>query len=251
MLKIVLAGVLAVPVAVAATGVVVVDVQEPRGGRHLVIPVPLALAQAAAAFVPPQKTRVHLGSRAARYLPVAQEALDALAEAADAEFLWGTLMERGALPCGLGARDVLRLEAGLPLHGHEIDPDTTPIQAGLERFVRQEGEFVGAPVLRQQQRDGVARKLVGMKLPGRSAPRAGYPILADGQTVGQVTSGSYSPTLDTSIAMGYVLVRCAAPGQALEVDIRGRTAPAQVAPLPFYTRPRRRPEPAEGRSQAS
>jgi len=87
MLKIVLAGVLAVPVAVAATGVVVVDVQEPRGGRHLVIPVPLALAQAAAAFVPPQKTRVHLGSRAARYLPVAQEALDALAGAADAELV--------------------------------------------------------------------------------------------------------------------------------------------------------------------
>lgn len=87
MLKIVLAGVLAVPVAVAATGVVVVDVQEPRGGQHLVIPVPLAVAQAAAAFVPAQKTRVHLGSQAARYLPVAQEALDALAEAADAELV--------------------------------------------------------------------------------------------------------------------------------------------------------------------
>lgn len=87
MLKIVLAGVLAVPVAVAATGVVVVDVQEPRGGHHLVIPVPLAVAQAAAAFVPAQKTRVPLGSQAARYLPVAQEALEALAEAADAELV--------------------------------------------------------------------------------------------------------------------------------------------------------------------
>ena len=91
MLKIVLAGAVAMPVAaaatIAATGVVVVDVQEPRGGHHLVIPVPLAVAQAAAAFVPPQKTRVHLGSQAARYLPVAREALDALAEAADAELV--------------------------------------------------------------------------------------------------------------------------------------------------------------------
>jgi aminomethyltransferase len=180
-----------------------------------------------------------------------EDGFELVVDAADAEFLWRTLQERGALPCGLGARDVLRLEAGLPLHGHEIDPDTSPIEAGLDRFVRQEGEFVGAPVLRQQQRDGVARKLVGMKLPGRSAPRAGYPILAQGQAAGQVTSGSYSPTLDTSIAMGYVLVRYATPGQALEVDIRGRAAAAEVAPLPFYTRPRRRPEPAEGRSQAS
>ncbi len=180
-----------------------------------------------------------------------EDGFELVAEAADAELLWRALQDGGALPCGLGARDVLRLEAGLPLHGHEIDPETTPIQAGLERFVRPEGEFVGASVLRQQQRDGVARRLVGLKLPGRSAPRAGYPILEGGTPVGQVTSGSYSPTLDTSIAMGYVLVRCATPGQALEVDIRGRAAAAEVVPLPFYTRSRRRPDTAEGRSQSS
>ncbi|MSQ06169.1 MAG: glycine cleavage system aminomethyltransferase GcvT [Dehalococcoidia bacterium] len=173
-----------------------------------------------------------------------EDGFELVTEAADAEFLWRTLQDQGALPCGLGARDVLRLEAGLPLHSHEIDPETTPIQAGLERFVRPEGEFAGAPVLRRQQSEGVARKLVGLTLPGRSAPRAGYPILEGGQPVGAVTSGSYSPTLDTSIAMGYVLVRCATPGQTLEVDIRGRAAAAQVVPLPFYTRPRRRPEPA-------
>ncbi|HLF04826.1 MAG TPA: glycine cleavage system aminomethyltransferase GcvT, partial [Dehalococcoidia bacterium] len=168
-----------------------------------------------------------------------EDGFELVTEAADAESLWRTLQEGGALPCGLGARDVLRLEAGLPLHGHEIDPETSPIEAGLERFVRQEGEFVGADVLRRQQRDGVARKLVGLTLSGRSAPRAGYPILAAGQAVGHVTSGSYSPTLDTSIAMGYVLVRYSAPGQALEVDIRGRAAAAEVVPLPFYTRPKK------------
>ncbi|MBM3943387.1 MAG: glycine cleavage system aminomethyltransferase GcvT [SAR202 cluster bacterium] len=167
-----------------------------------------------------------------------EDGFELVTDSQDTEFVWKTLMELGALPCGLGARDVLRLEAGLPLHGHEIDPETTPIEAGLERFVRQEGEYLGAGPLQRQMREGVARKLVGLSLPGRSAPRAGYPILDHGQEVGRITSGSYSPTLDTSIAMGYVLVRCAALGQVLEVDIRGRPAQAQVTQLPFYTRPK-------------
>ena len=157
-------------------------------------------------------------------------------EAADAVAVWQALTEAGALPCGLGARDVLRLEAGLPLHGHEIDPDTTPIEAGLERFVRAGGNYVGRPVLQRQREEGTARKLVGLTLPGRSAPRADYAILSEGREVGRVTSGSYSPTLDTSIAMGYVLAGYASPGTALDVDIRGRQTPAEVAPLPFYTR---------------
>jgi aminomethyltransferase len=145
------------------------------------------------------------------------------------------------LPCGLGARDVLRLEAALPLHGHEIDAATSPIEAGLERFVRPEGQFVGAEILRRQREQGVARTLVGLQLPGRSAPRAGYAIQFQGQEVGRVTSGTYSPTLDTSIAMGYVLVAHAAPGQNLTVDMRGRATPVEVVPLPFYTRSRRSP----------
>ena len=140
------------------------------------------------------------------------------------------------MPCGLGARDVLRLEAALPLHGHEIDPDTSPIEAGLERFVRREGNYVGQSVLAGQRENGTDRKLVGLTLPGRSAPRAGYPILAQGQEIGRITSGSFSPTLDTSIALGYVLAGHSEPGTFLEVDIRGRTAAAEIVPLPFYTR---------------
>ena len=169
----------------------------------------------------------------------------------DAQALWQYLLDMGAMPCGLGARDVLRLEAGLPLHGHEMDAETTPVEAGLDRFVHLEKEFVGSQVVRQQQEHGVPRKLVGLTVPGRSAPRAGYAILDQEQNVGHITSGTFSPTLDTSIAMGYVLVRYANPGQALQVDIRGRATQAQVVTLPFYTRPRRRPEHAEGRSQSS
>lgn len=140
------------------------------------------------------------------------------------------------MPCGLGARDVLRLEAALPLHGHEIDPDTSPIEAGLERFVRTEGNYVGQPHLAGQRENGTDRKLVGLTLPGRSAPRAGYPILAQGQEIGRITSGSFSPTLDTSIALGYVLAGHSEPGTFLEVDIRGRKAAAEIVPLPFYTK---------------
>ena len=168
-----------------------------------------------------------------------EDGFELVVDSADAAAAWELLVSNGATPCGLGARDVLRLEAGLPLHGHEIDRDTSPIEAGLERFVRQEGEFLGSDIFRKQREEGIEKRLVGLRLAGRSAPRAEYPILFQGEPVGRVTSGSYSPTLDSSIAMGYVLVRYADPGQRLDVDIRGRATPVEVVPLPFYTRPRK------------
>ena len=176
-----------------------------------------------------------------------EDGFEMVTDAADAASVWRALMDEGALPCGLGSRDVLRLEAALPLHGHEIDPAITPIEAGLERFVRPEGPYVGWEVLQKQRDEGTERRLVGLKLPGRSAPRAEYPILDQGTAVGVVTSGSYSPTLDTSIAMGYVLLRYATPGRQLDVDIRGRITSAEVVGLPFYTRVRRRRASAQGR----
>ena len=154
----------------------------------------------------------------------------------DALSVWNALSGAGAVPCGLGARDVLRLEAGLPLHGHEIDPTTSPIEAGLSRFVRREGGYIGQPVLAAQRENGTERTLVGLAIPGRSAPRAEYAISSEGRKVGQITSGSFSPTLDTSIAMGYVLAGYSDPGSKLEVDIRGRSTIAEVVPLPFYSR---------------
>ena len=126
---------------------------------------------------------------------------------------WDQLVNSGAVPAGLGARDVLRLEAGLPLHGHEIDEATTPIEAGLNRFVKESGVFIGSEVLHNQIDQGTEKKLIGLHLMGRSAPRVGYPISFEGGEIGHVTSGSYSPTLDKSIAMGYVLERYSKIGQ--------------------------------------
>ena len=154
----------------------------------------------------------------------------------DGPWVWESLMGAGGVPCGLGARDVLRLEAGLPLHGNDIDTSTTPLEAGLERFVRLDKEFVGVEVLRRQSEAGLDRRLVGLIVEGRSIARAGYPIFAQGTRIGSVTSGTHSPTLDRNIAMGYVLVEFAGTGQNLEIDIRGRRTELEVVHLPFYSR---------------
>jgi aminomethyltransferase len=168
-----------------------------------------------------------------------EDGFEMLVQGNDLVKVWIALTDAGAAPCGLGARDVLRLEAGLPLHGHEIDEETTPIEAGLDRFVRADAEYVASDILQAQMNNGAQRKLVGFTLPGRSAPRAGYSLLHQGETIGTVTSGSYSPTLDTSIGMGYVLERYVELGTALDLDIRGRTVTVTVTTLPFYTRPKR------------
>ena len=109
-----------------------------------------------------------------------EDGVEIVADSQDAASIWQMLMDQGALPCGLGARDVLRLEAGLPLHGHEIDPITTPIEAGLDRFVRFDKEYVGSQVLKNQHQNGVDRRLVGLTTAGRSAPRANYLISVEG-----------------------------------------------------------------------
>ena len=171
-----------------------------------------------------------------------EDGFEVVCQSQDARSIWESLLRQGAVPCGLGARDVLRLEAGLPLHGHEIDEKTSPIEAGLDRFVRFDKEYVGSQVLAHQNTVGVDRKLVGLTVEGRSAPRTDYSILHNSDIIGQVTSGSYSPTLDTSIAMGYVLGRHATLGQVVHLDIRGRTVPANIVKLPFYTRAQRATE---------
>ena len=154
--------------------------------------------------------------------------------------VWDLLFQAGATPCGLGARDLLRLEASLLLHGSDMDTSTNPLEAGLERFVNlDKGEFVGSEALRPAKAQGVQKKLVGFALVGRGIPRSGYAILTDGQQVGAVTSGGYSPTLDKSIGLGYVAVGYAQPGTRLLIDIRGRGVEAEVVPLPFYSRKRR------------
>jgi aminomethyltransferase len=158
--------------------------------------------------------------------------------AADTPALFEALLdagrERGLVPAGLGARDTLRLEAAMPLYGHELDDHTTPLEAGLERFVDLErGGFIGAEALRRATERGLERHLVGFVLEGRGVARAGHPVARDGVEVGRVTSGSPSPTLGRSIGLAYVPTGMGDVGSRFDVVIRGRATPARVVETPF------------------
>jgi aminomethyltransferase len=168
---------------------------------------------------------------------------------ADAEPLWRALTEAGAaaglVPCGLSCRDTLRLEAGMPLYGHELTTELTPFDAGLGRVVKfdKPGDFVGREALAVAAEKAAAtppRKLVGLVARGRRVPRAGYPVVdSSGAVIGEVTSGAPSPTLGMPIAMAYVDAAHAAPGtDGVAVDIRGAHEPHEVVALPFYKRER-------------
>lgn len=143
----------------------------------------------------------------------------------------------GILPCGLGARDTLRLEAGLPLYGHELSREVNPVQAGFGRFVNLEKPeaFPGRSALEAGGEAG--RVLVGLRIEDRRIPRQGFPVLQEAVEVGVVTSGGPSPTLGGSVAMAYVSSSHAQPGTRLDVDIRGKRVSARVVPLPFYSTP--------------
>ena len=140
-------------------------------------------------------------------------------------------------PIGLGARDSLRLEAGLPLYGHDMTPETSPIEAGLifgiNKRRRTEGGFPGAERIAREIAEGTARKWVGLRLEGRLPAREGAEVFAGSEKVGTVTSGGFSPTLGAPIAMAYVAREHAAPGTALEVEVRGKRLAATTAPTPF------------------
>ncbi len=156
--------------------------------------------------------------------------------AAAAEAVWSALMDAGVRPAGLGARDTLRLEAGLPLHGHELGPGITPLQAGLGWVVRwDKGDFRGRVPLAAERDRGVHRRLVGLSLEGRHIAREGYPVLRDDGVVGTVTSGNFSPVLGHGIALAFVPPEVGA-GDRLHVDVRGRMVVAVVTDLPFVGR---------------
>jgi aminomethyltransferase len=160
---------------------------------------------------------------------------------ADVRTLWEALLEAGAgagiKPVGLGARDTLRLERALPLYGHELTDETTPIEAGLGWVVRfNTGPFSGREVLLRQRETGVTRQLVGVVLTEPGIARQGYAILGGGTIVGHITSGTKSPTLGKAIGLGYVASAWQKVGTTLGIDIRGRTVSAEVVQLPFYSR---------------
>jgi aminomethyltransferase len=161
----------------------------------------------------------------------------------DAVEVWDALLAAGAsaglAPAGLGARDTLRLEAGMALYGHEIDRETTPWDAGLGWIVKLDrGEFVGRDALVAARERGPARRLVGYEVDARGIARQGHEIHADGRKIGAVTSGTFSPTFEKALGMAYVESAYAAPGTPIEIDVRGRALAAHVVKLPFYKRSR-------------
>ncbi len=159
----------------------------------------------------------------------------------DAVRLWDALLDAGAPDglclAGLGARDTLRLEKGYPLYGHELDDTTTPLEAGLAWVTKfSKPNFIGRDILMRQKETGVKRKLVGLEMIEPGIARSGYGLFKGGQSIGRVTSGTKSPSLGKSIALGYVASAQSEIGNVVDVEIRGRHAPAKVVSIPFYSR---------------
>ncbi len=179
---------------------------------------------------------------AARTGYTGEEGAECTVESALAGALWDDLLEAGVTPAGLGARDTLRLEAALPLHGQDIDLSTNPYEAGLGWVVSLDDDlpFTGREALARLEAQPAARRLAHLRLDGRGVPRHGYPVVDTGAPgdgpLATLTSGAFSPTLRTGISMAYLPVALAEPGVRLAVEIHGRAVPAEVVPRPFYRR---------------
>lgn len=167
-----------------------------------------------------------------------EDGFEIMLSAPASQKLWQTLAENGVVPCGLGARDTLRLEAAMALYGQDITDRTTPLEASLSWLVHLDKptDFIGRAQLQAQQQNGLTRRLVGLRMEGRNIARHDYPVLHNDQPVGIITSGTLSPTLGYPIALAYVPIELANVGQSLAVEIRGRSQPAQVVKRPFYKR---------------
>jgi len=162
----------------------------------------------------------------------------------DAPSTWKKILEAGAdegvVPCGLGARDTLRLEVRLPLYGHELSASISPLEAGLGFAVKlDKGDFIGRDALLKQKEEGVPRKLVGLEMIGRGIARAHYPVYVGEEEVGEVTSGTQSPTLGKNVALALIDSRYAETGNRVHVDVRGKRVEAAIVPTPFYKRPKK------------
>jgi aminomethyltransferase len=166
-----------------------------------------------------------------------EDGVELMVSAAQVVPLWEDLIARGARPCGLGARDTLRLEAAMPLYGHELSEEIDPFQAGLGWAVKMDkGDFIGRDALARRRQDPALPRRVGLELEGKRIAREGAVVRHDGRAAGRVSSGTFAPTLQRAVAMAYVEPALTAAGTLLEVDIRGKAAPARVVPLPFYRR---------------
>ncbi len=179
----------------------------------------------------------NLSALVSRTAYTGEDGFEIITDAANALPLWESFIEQGVKPCGLGARDSLRLEAGMMLYGHDMDTHTNPFEAGLGWLVDLEkGDFIGKDALLEIKHQGVNRKLVGFKINGREIPRSGYRIFKSGQEVGQVTSGGYAPSLGIGIGLGYVPIELATIGSEIEIVIRNKPVPAHIVDRRFYKR---------------
>jgi len=166
-----------------------------------------------------------------------EDGFEIISDAANALPLWESFIEQGVKPCGLGARDSLRLEAGMLLYGQDMDTGTNPFEAGLGWLVDlDKGEFIGKSALLEIKRAGIERKLVGFRMVGREIARSGYKIFKSGREVGRVTSGGYAPTLGVNIGLGYVAIELANIGTDIEIRIRNQLVTARIVNKKFYKR---------------
>ena len=163
-----------------------------------------------------------------------EDGVELLIDPEIAPAIWAELLDGGVVPCGLGARDTLRLEVCFHLYGNDLTPDRNPIEAGLGWCCVESTGFVGSEAVARARAEGTAEKLAPFKIEGAGIPRQGNPVLLEGEEVGVVTSGSYSPSLEIGIGMGYVRADLAEPGTEVEIDVRGRRRPARIASKPLY-----------------
>jgi len=150
--------------------------------------------------------------------------------------IWCELLEAGIVPCGLGARDTLRLEVCYPLHGNELSAERNPIEAGLGWCCKEETGFIGSEVVARARAEGTAEKLVAFEIEGQGIPREGNPVMQGDEQVGAVTSGTYAPSLELGAGMAYVRSDLAEVGTEVEIDVRGKRRPARIASKPLYAK---------------
>ena len=150
--------------------------------------------------------------------------------------IWKELLDAGVVPCGLGARDTLRLEVCFPLHGNELTPERNPIEAGLGWCCKEETGFIGSEAIARARAEGTAEKLVAFEIEGQGIPREGNPVLQGGEPAGVVTSGTFSPSLELGAGMAYVRSELAEVGTDVEIDVRGKHRPARIASKPLYAK---------------
>ncbi len=169
-----------------------------------------------------------------------EDGVEIIGEGSDAETIWDIFLSRNAVPVGLGARDILRLEAGLCLYGHDLTEEITPLEADLMRFVDLSKDFIGRDAIVRRMEEGPKSKRIGLLLDSRSSPRHNTPILREDIPIGIVTSGTFSPHTNSGIAMGYVSTEWAREGVEVSLLIRQQPCPARIVPMPFLPLPSRK-----------